>query len=415
MMKKSKSMTVAVIGGGASGLASAVFAARAAVTSNIPVTVNVYDSNPRVGKKILVTGNGRCNFSNENISASNFHGDTELAVSVYSRFDNYNTREFFHSIGVFPKADNAGRVYPMSLQATAVLDALRQECMSLGVREICDTKITSLAKSGRGFVLNESLYADKVILATGGKAAPVQGSDGSGFELLRSFGVECAPLLPALTPLICDGFTKSLKGIRAQGRITLKCDGRILSEDTGEIQYTDYGLSGIPSMQVSRFAAEKLYEKKTVYAHVDSAPFLTADELRKELIMLTRNNPDMPAEMLLSGIIPKKLGSYILSECSLNLSLKIGKLNPAVVDKIVTAVKNKKYKLASVKGFSDAQVTAGGIRASEINPVTMELKKLKGVHVCGEIVNVDGDCGGYNLQWAWSSAYVAGTSIIREN
>lgn len=407
--------TVAVIGGGAAGLASAIFAARQALLENKRITVNVYDRNPRVGKKILVTGNGRCNFTNENVTECNFHGDSAFAFSVYSRFTSSGAQEFFHSIGVFPKADAAGRVYPMSFQATAVLDALRQECSKLGINEICDTKITDVRKNGNGFILNNEIFADKIILATGGKAAPVQGSDGSGFGLLRPFSVECAPLLPALTALICDRFTKSLKGIRAQGKIALKCDGKIIAEDTGEIQYTDYGLSGIPSMQVSRFAAVALNENKTVFAHVDSAPSFTAEELKNELMAIVRNNPDMPVEMLLSGIIPKKLGTFILSECSLNLSLTVGKLNVAVIEKIVTAVKNKKYKICSVKGFSDAQVTAGGIRASEINPGTMELKKIKGLHVAGEIVNVDGDCGGYNLQWAWSSAYVAGTSIVREN
>ena len=415
MIDSRNKQTIAVIGGGAAGLSSAIFAARAAKADHKAVEINVYDKNPRVGKKILVTGNGRCNFTNENISVCNFHGDSKLAYEVYSRFTYSDTEEFFHGIGVFPKADAAGRVYPMSSQATAVLDALRCECNKLGINEICDTPITDIRRKGSGFLLNNSIYADKVILATGGKAAPVQGSDGSGFALLRPFGIECAPLLPALTALICDKFTKSLKGIRAQGKITLRCDGRVIAEDTGEIQYTDYGLSGIPSMQVSRFASEALNDNKTVYAHVDSAPCFSADELKNELLFVIKNNPSMPVEMLLSGIMPKKLGVFILSECSLNLSLRIGKLNSAVIDKIVTAVKNKKYIVSSVKGFNDAQVTAGGIRASEINSRTMELKRIKGLHVAGEIVNVDGDCGGYNLQWAWSSAYVAGTSIIREN
>ena len=370
-------MSIAVIGGGAAGLASAIFAARAAKENNKAVEIIIYDKNPRVGKKILVTGNGRCNFTNENVSPRNFHGDSRLAFDIYSRFTYEDTEDFFHGIGVFPKADAAGRVYPMSSQATAVLDALRCECNKLGIREACDTAISEIRRKGNGFLLNNSFYADKIILATGGKAAPVQGSDGSGFGLLRPFGIECAPLLPALTALNCDKFTKSLKGIRAQGKITLKCEGKVIAEDTGELQYTDYGLSGIPSMQVSRFASEALNENKAVYAYVDSAPVFTADELKSELLFIVKNNPAMPAEMLLSGIMPKKLGMFILSECSLNLSLNVGKLNSAVIDKIVTAVKNKKYKISSVKGFNDAQVTAGGIAASEIDPRTMELKKIR--------------------------------------
>lgn len=416
MMKRNNNcLSVAVIGGGASGLASAVFAAREARKLKKNVEINLYDSNSRVGKKILVTGNGRCNFSNENISSANFHGESDFAYRVYSRFDNKQTTDFFRSLGVFPKCDNAGRIYPMSFQATAVLDALRQECIALGINEVCETKITSLTKKGAGFLLNGTIYADCVILATGGKAAPVQGSDGSGFSLLKPFGVEIAPLFPALVPLNCENFTKALKGIRAQGKITIKCDGKILAHDTGELQYTDYGLSGIPSMQVSRFAAEALSENKTVFAFVDSAPNFSAEELTSVLTEIVNNHPDFPLEMLLSGIMPKKLGSFLLSCCSLNVNQRIAGLHPSVIKKIVSTVKNKKYKLSSVKGFSDAQVTGGGIPASEINEKTMELHKIKGLYVCGEIVNVDGDCGGYNLQWAWSSAALAGTSIIREN
>ncbi len=407
-------LRVAVIGGGASGLASAVFAARTARQLNKRAVVNIYDGNSRVGKKILVTGNGRCNFSNENVTPANFHGASDFAYSVYSRFDSKCTSDFFRGLGLFPKSDNAGRIYPMSFQATAVLDALRQECLALGINEVCDTKITSLERSGNGFVLNGEIFAHRVILATGGKAAPVQGSDGSGFGLLRNFGVDVSPMFPALVPLNCENFTKSLKGIRAQGKITVKCDGRVLAQDTGEIQYTDYGLSGIPTMQVSRFAAEALNENKTVFAFVDSAPFFTAEELNGALTRIVKEHPEFPLEMLLSGLMPKKLGSYLLSCCSLNVNSKIGRLHPSVIEKIVTTVKNKKYKVSSVKGFADAQVTGGGIKASEIDADTMELKKVKGLYVCGEIVDVDGDCGGYNLQWAWSSAALAGTSIIRE-
>lgn len=407
---------VAVIGGGASGLMSAVIAAREARKHARQAEIRIYEGNSRVGKKILVTGNGRCNFSNEHISETNFHGESLLAYSVYRRFDNNDVIDFFHSLGLFSKSDVAGRIYPMSFQATAVLDALRYECAALGIKEITDTKITSIHKSGTGFLLNNSIYADKCIIATGGKAAPVQGSDGSGFSLLEPFGIEVTQLYPALTPLVCDNFTKSLKGIRAQGKISVKCDGRILSEDTGEIQYTDYGLSGIPSMQVSRFAAEGLSRNKNgVFAVVDSAPYFEAEELKKELLNIVKNQPTLPGEMLLAGIMPKRLGIYLLAECSVNTQKEIGKLHTAVIDKIVALVKNKKYKISSVKGFSEAQVTSGGIKGKEIDAETMELKKVKGVYVCGEIVNVDGDCGGYNLQWAWSSAYVAGVSVVKES
>ena len=413
---KGNALRVAVIGGGASGLAAAVFAARRARESGKSCKVTVYEGNPRVGKKILVTGSGRCNFTNECVAAERFRGDSAFAYDVYSCFDSKNTVEFFRSLGLYSKSDAAGRVYPLSLQATSVLDVLRAECDRLCVEAVTDFKVSSIKKSGKGFIINGTEYADKIILATGGKAAPVQGSDGSGFELIKPFGISVSPLLPALTPMVCADFPRSLKGIRAQGRVSIKCAGKLLAEDTGEIQYTETGLSGIPSMQVSRFAAEALLQgRDAVTAVVDSAPMFTSDELKRVLTDISRQHPDFTGEMLLGAIMPKKLGAFLISEASLNPAKPIGRLHEGVIDKIASVVKSKKYKISSVKGFSEAQVTAGGIVADEINPRTMELKKVKGLYVCGEIVNVDGECGGYNLQWAWSSAYLAGISVIQEN
>lgn len=404
-----------MIGGGASGLIAAVFAARQARKRGLDVSITVYEANSRVGKKLLVTGNGRCNFTNESIRPENFHGERELAEAVYAEFTNDDTREFFESIGLYSRSDAAGRVYPMSSQATAVLDSLRYEAGRLGIRELTDTPVDSVRRHGKGFLLNERYYADRCILATGGKAAPVHGSNGSGYKLLEPFGIAVSPVYPALTPLVCDAFPKNLKGIRAQGTITLKKAGNVLASDTGELQYTDYGLSGIPSMQVSRFAARELGKgSDAVYAYVDSCPFYTAEELKNKLLHLVENNPALPGELLLSGILPKRLGLCVLSDCSISPSREAGKLHSAVIEKIVSVIKNKKYRITSVRGFADAQVSCGGIRAEEIEPRTMELKKVRGLYVCGEIVNVDGDCGGYNLQWAWSSGVKAGISAIGE-
>ncbi len=412
---KIKNKEIAIIGAGASGLVSAIFAATEAKKQNKSVTVTLYEANPRVGKKILVTGNGRCNFTNENVSAEKFHGEVSLAERIYSEFDNAAVIKLFETMGLYSKSDFAGRVYPLSSQANSVLDALRFEVKMLGINEKTETKITSLRKQGAGYILNDRFYADKVIIATGGKAAPVQGSDGSGFQLLTKHGIEITELFPALCPMTCYDFPKSLKGIRAQGKISVRSEGKLIAEDTGEIQYTDYGLSGIPSMQVSGAVGFALkHGKSDVYAYIDSCPAFTSDELTDKLSELVKTHPDYPGEMLLSGIMPKKLGTFLLSECSVNPEKKIGILHKGVIEKIVSAVKNKKYRISGVRGFGDAQVTAGGIKGSEINSGTLELKKLHGVYVCGEIVNVHGDCGGYNLQWAWSSGAVAGINAVRE-
>jgi len=416
MMKSNSPLEIAVVGGGASGLTAAISAARKIAENKTCANITVYEANSRVGKKILVTGNGRCNFTNDNIEINNFRGESDFAFSVYQKFDNHETKNFFRSLGLLAKSDAAGRVYPMSSQASAVLDCLRYEADRLGVNILTDTKITSLKHTSDGFLLNEKFKADKCIIATGGKAAPVHGSDGSGFDLLDSLNLEHTALFPALTPIVCENYPKSLKGIRSQGKISLKCSGKLLTVDTGEIQYTDYGLSGIVSMQVSRFAADAVNKNiGDVYAVVDSCPSMSYDELKIELLDIIKYNPSMPAEMLLAGIIPKRLGIFFLTEVSISPTREIGKLHSAVIDKLIYVVKGKKYRISGVKGFSDAQTTAGGIKACEINAETMETIKIPGLYVCGEIVDVDGECGGYNLQWAWSSGAVAGISSVGGN
>jgi hypothetical protein len=408
-----KPFSIAVIGGGASGLMAAAAAAKEAKRAGIPANVTVYEANGRVGKKILVTGNGRCNLTNETMGPEYYRGATELFRTVYGQFDSAATLAFFEEAGLFTRSDFAGRVYPMSNQASSVLDTLRTVCAERGVKEAVSCKITSLRRQGEGFLLNDSFFADRVILASGGKAAPVHGSDGSGYDLLRGFGVHVTPLYPALTPLNIDNFTKALKGVRAAGKITLKSGGSILAEAAGELQYTDYGLSGIPAMQVSRFAAQKLAEGGDVLAFVDSAPDIPAEALTEKLLVLRKTHPAMTAEAMLSGLMPKRLGTTLISACSLSPAREIGGLHENAMGKIVSAVKKTKYKVRSVRGFADAQVTAGGVAAEEIDAPAMELKKEKGLYVCGEIADVDGDCGGYNLQWAFSSGAAAGESAAR--
>ena len=205
---------IAIIGAGASGLAAAVFTSHKAKSLGVNADICLFESNSRVGKKILVTGNGRCNFTNENVSASHFRGESDFAYKVYSRFDSVKAVEFFRTLGLYSKSDASGRVYPLSFQATSVLDVLRHEISKNNVKEITDTKVTSLKRSGKGFLINGSFYADKVILATGGKAAPVQGSDGSGFNLLSEM---CLASSRRLDSHCMSGFYKGTQGNKGTG------------------------------------------------------------------------------------------------------------------------------------------------------------------------------------------------------
>jgi len=405
-----KNRKIAVVGAGFSGMAGAIQLKRMCPE----LDVFICEALPRAGKKILVTGNGRCNLTNRNVSAGYYRGDLRLFGSVYPKADNKSMLAFFESLGLVCREDFAGRYYPVSNQASSVLDALRNETDRLGIKVITECRVDSLERRAEGWLLNKSIYVDAVLFACGGKAAPVHGSDGSGLRLLEKNGIRITPLYPSLVPLKVKGFTKALKGIRAQGRISIREAGRVLAEDTGELQYTDYGLSGIPAFQVSGVVTRALGEGRGVIATVDSAPFMTEGELVEYLHNILKRYPDMRAGDILSGIMPKKLGEYFVKECSFNPEKKAVSISAGAVPKIAAAVKNKKYQISSAGDFPEAQVTAGGIVSDEIDLNNLSLRKLKGIFVCGEMTDVDGLCGGYNLQWAFSSAVVAARGIAEE-
>ncbi len=403
---------IAIIGGGAAGLCAAIEAARA---SRKQTGITVFESLGRCGKKILATGNGRCNLANTDTDLSHYHGDVQLVEAVFSQFSPQSTLDFFKDLGLFLRCDAAGRVYPLSNQASAVLDALRFEVDRLGIRVQTEQKITDIKKQNGKWLLNGTFTADCVVLACGGKAAPVHGSDGTGYVLAKQLGIGIEQPLPALTPLIADNFTKALKGIRAEGSITVKCAGKVLAQSAGEIQYTDYGISGIPAMQVSgavsRYLAKN--EKAPCQVIIDRAPGISSEELTAFIEKSKKERPGLLCEDLLTGIMPKRLGVTVLTDVSLQPQKPLTAINAGVIPALVNCIKNKKYKINSVCGFNDAQVTAGGIPASEINGQTLELLKAQNVFVCGELVNADGDCGGYNLLWAWNSGRLAGENAAK--
>lgn len=403
---------IAVIGGGASGLCAAIEAAR---TSGGQAEITIYESLGRCGKKILATGNGRCNLANTDTDLAHYHGDVQLVASVFAQISPQAALDFFKDLGLFLRSDAAGRVYPLSNQASAVLDALRFEVDRRHIQVLTEQKITDIRRQNNKWLLNGNFTADCVVLACGGKAAPIHGSDGTGYVLAQQLGVGIEKPLPALTPLIADNFTKALKGIRAEGSITVKCGGKVLAHSAGEIQYTDYGISGIPAMQVSGAVARYLAsnEKAPCQVIIDRAPGIPAEELTAFIERAKKERPTLLCEDLLTGMMPKRLGVTVLTDVSLQPQKPLTAINAGVIPTLVNCIKNKKYKISSVCGFSDAQVTAGGIPACEINGQTLELLHAENVFVCGELVNTDGDCGGYNLLWAWNSGRLAGANAAK--
>ncbi len=402
---------VAIIGGGASGLCSAVELLNN-VNDKSSVSVTVLEKLTRVGKKILVTGNGRCNLTNMNAKSQGYRGDTEFAKITLNRFTPESNIDFFRSLGLYTRTEEEGRVYPMSNQASAVLDSLRFECARLGAEIVCDYRAAHIKEVNTGYsrkiVINNRDRFDYVIIASGGKAAKVHGTDGDSYELLRMLGHTVTPIAPALVSLNCENFTKSLKGIRSICEVKLIIDGKTEYRSFGEVQFTDYGLSGIPVMQLSRFVS--MSPSNDIQISLDLVPDITKEELKAYL--LSRREKDTGiCENMLSGIMNKQLCITIMKECGGAVNSRINTLTDSAIDKLLEILKCWNIKIRNSRSFDFAQVTAGGAVCSEFNPETMESKLVHGVYCCGEALDVDGDCGGYNLQWAWSSGRTAGRSI----
>ena len=400
-------MKIAVIGGGASGLIAAIAAARNGAE------VTIYEKLNRVGKKILATGNGRCNYTNLNMGIERYHGNNvSLAKKAMEFFDLNETMRFFESLGIHPYEGESGKIYPNSLQASSILDVLRYEAERIKIREITDCQIKGLRKNKDKFSIigNEEYSADKVILATGGKAAPQLGSDGDGYEIARSFGHNIIEPFPALVQLkLKSRYLKRISGIRFDGIVKGFTDNKLIREDEGEILFTDYGISGPPVLQISRKVIEEINKGSNAYISVDMFPHMTKLQLYELLQARFADMGYKGLEESLVGFINKKLIPVILSEAGFeDLNKKCGKLNKKEIYKIIDVLKEWKFEVTGHNTWQQAQSTAGGIDMSQVNPDTLESTKVKGLFICGEVLDVDGDCGGFNLQWAWSSGYTAG-------
>ena len=402
---------VAVIGGGASGMCAAIELMNN-VTDKTDVEVTVLEKMTRVGKKLLVTGNGRCNITNMNSALSGYRGDTDFAKTALSRFTPESNIEFFNSLGLYTRTEEDGRVYPLSNQASSVLDALRFECERLGVKFVCDYRAVHIKEAvtafSRKIVVNNRDRFDYVIVASGGKAAKIHGTDGDSYDLLKMLGHTVTPIAPALVSLNCSDFTKSLKGIRSVCGVELIIDEKPEYKNFGEVQFTDYGLSGIPIMQLSRFVSMSPSDNIQIY--LDLTPDFSKEKLHEYLISRREKDTGL-CENMLSGIINKQLCITVMKECNIAVNRRVNTLNDGEINALCEILKCWKINVKNSRSFEYAQATAGGVKCCEFNPETMESRLVDGIYCCGEALDVDGDCGGYNLQWAWSSGRTAGRSI----
>lgn len=399
-------MKVIVIGGGASGLTAAIWAARAGGS------VTLLEHMDRVGKKILSTGNGKCNLTNLVQEPSCYRGERpEFACEVIRHFSVEETLDFFKGLGVLPKIKN-GYVYPNSEQASAVLDVLRMEAEHQNVKIVCGCEVKQIRTRPFQITASTGEYrADRVILATGGKAAPATGSDGSGYRLAGELGHRIIKPLPALVQLRCGkGYEKQLAGIRTEARVTLTANGQVIAADTGELQLTDYGISGIPVFQVSRYAARALDRSLPVTAIVDCLPALSWEETLTELQRRKEQMGYQNAETFFTGLLNKKLAHVVLKKAGVSPDFPVGMLNGRQLRRLAEQIKGMEFSVTATNPFAQAQICCGGADTAQVNPDTMESRLVPGLYLAGELLDVDGICGGYNLQFAWSSGYLAGIS-----
>ena len=405
-----KNYDIAIIGGGASGLAAAVFAARAGAS------VIILEKSARVGRKLLATGNGTCNISNAGELFPAYHGKSpDFAVPALTAFNSGKVADFFASIGVECVTREDGRMYPLCAQAGAVLDCLRMECAALGVVEQCDAKVEAIQSHRDMLTLSaggKSIGTRRAILCTGGAAAPKLGGDAEAYLLPLALGHTCTALAPSIVQLTTDtGYIRSLKGVRVDGCISIELNGEVVACSTDEILFADYGLSGPAAMQVSRHVAANREKSANMTAVLDLIPVLSEREVAYSIEMRIAMKGRTIGD-LLTGLLQKRLGQTVLRSLGYALSSDVGSLATKDVRVIASAIKRWSVRVTGTRGLSDAQVTAGGLNTSEFDAVTMRSRLESKLYVAGEVLDIDGDCGGFNLQWAWSSAYIAAQSAV---
>lgn len=407
---------VIVIGGGAAGMMAAIVARKNGSD------VTILERNDRIGKKLLATGNGRCNYTNIYLSIDNYHGENKkFAYSALSSLDKYATMDFFERLGISPSVDISGKVFPLSFQSSSVLDIFRLEIENLNIELITEAYVEKIYKNKDKFNIiledKKKFECDKVILATGGKAMPNSGSDGNGYDIAMSFGHNIIKPIPGLVQLNLedeDKLFKKITGVKVPGKVSLYIDNEYIKEDSGDVLFTNYGISGPPILQLSSHGLKALDKGKDVRLKVSLIEEMTEDVLINYLENRFKNIPNRTMFESLIGLINKKLINPVLEITKINKEKKAGNITKQEIISLAKQIVSWEFKVIGSQGWKHAQVTSGGIDTKDINPSTMESNLVSGLYIVGEILDIDGDCGGFNLQWAWSSGYVAGLDASLE-
>ena len=400
-------MKIIVVGGGCSGVVAAINA------KNKDNEVVILERNNTLLKKLLLTGNGRCNYFNETYSIDNYHSNNIDLVNDFISDKNITmSKEFFDNLGIVPKIKN-GYYYPYSNQAVSIKDILVNEVNRLGIKVIYDTYVEDIEKEDKFIIKtnNEEYICDKLILSTGSFAYPKTGSDGHGYSILEKLGHTIIKPVPALVQLNANSkYLKDWDGVRSDVYLELFEDGEYLTKEEGEIQFTNYGISGICTFNLSHFISRGLEENKKYVVKINFVPFIKT-LISPWLYEYANKNKEKDIYELLEGFLNKKLIPIILKESNIKSSKKYDELTKEEKVKLINSLRHFKVEITSTKGFDSSQVCNGGVSLDEININTMESKIVKDLYIIGELLDINGNCGGYNLTECWISGILSGKSI----
>jgi len=388
-----------IIGAGASGLCGAIVLARAGQE------VVLLEQNSKAGKKILVSGNGKCNIGNKYINLNRFHSQNPSFIEEVLDGYNFNSVEkFFTSIGLELVESKEGKMFPLSLQASSVVELLEYEAKRAGVEIVCDCAVTSIDKKEETFTLETNQgkkTCEKLLLASGSPAAPQLGGSNSGYAFATKMGHSLIPRHPSLVQLCSEEtWVKGCAGVKVAGLAKLYANGEYITEKKGDLLFTNYGISGLAILDLSREVSTRLANFDYCELSLDLMPELSKEKLTNLLLARVAKESEKPLALWLQGIINKKLIAIILEQSKCKVRTEDA-LNRKEINKLVHAIKNLKLSINDTKGFKGAEVATGGIDTTEVNPQTMESKLIPNLFFAGEILDVDGDRGGFNFHWAW--------------
>lgn len=404
---------IAIIGGGASGLMAALAAARSGAE------VTIYEHNSSIGKKILASGNGRCNIINTTASADDYAGmNPQFVTYALKQLSFAYFEKFCHSIGLLLDIKDDGRCYPLSNEAKSVLIALKSAVNEAGVKIITDSKVTAITKNDSHF--NVQTNKDKqrynnVLIATGSEAAPQLGATADGYAFAHSFGHEILPTYPSLVQLHLNSKNHhKMAGVKTVAEVTLIIDGKSNTKVTGDILFAAYGISGLAILDISQRASHALLHKQRVSISLNLLPRYDRGELASIIEKVFASVPKHDIHTALCGLLPAKIVTYLLEDAAITQNTTVSSLTPKESKKLAHLIGEWKFEVTDTHGFKHAEVSGGGVSTAQVNNKTMESKIVEGLYFAGEVLDIVGRRGGYNFNFAWASGMIAGKEMAKK-